>query len=103
MGKGPLAVQALKTKKARRTLALPQTCLDSLRTHRTRQLQERLKAGAGWVETGLVFTTYSCDAGTAAARVCIRAMFSAPFIDCSRGRSCRACAFMISGTPLRHS
>ena len=26
--------------------------------HRTRQLEERLKAGPRWVETGLVFTTY---------------------------------------------
>ena len=32
--------------------------LARLRAHRTRQLQERLKAGARWVETGLVFTTY---------------------------------------------
>jgi integrase len=54
-----LVLQDLKTEKSRRTLALPQPCLEALRAHRTRQLQERLKAGAEWQETGLVFTTYA--------------------------------------------
>jgi integrase len=54
-----LVLQELKTAKSRRTLALPQRCLDALRAHRTRQREERLKAGADWVETGLVFTTYA--------------------------------------------
>ena len=36
---------------------LPQFCVDALREHRTRQLQERLKAGPAWTDTGLVFTT----------------------------------------------
>ena len=54
-----LVLQDLKTDKSRRTLMLPQICLESLRTHRTRQLEERLKAGADWVETGLIFTTFA--------------------------------------------
>jgi hypothetical protein len=38
----------LKTEKSRRTLALPEVCLGRLRAHRTRQLEERLKAGDVW-------------------------------------------------------
>ena len=37
---------------------LPNVCLEALKAHRKRQLEERLKAGANWLETGLVFTTY---------------------------------------------
>lgn len=37
---------------------LPVVCVHALREHRKRQLEERLKAGARWVDTGLVFTTY---------------------------------------------
>jgi len=51
-------LQDLKTDKSRRTLALPAVCLEALRAHRTRQREERLKAGARWTDTGLVFTTY---------------------------------------------
>jgi integrase len=54
-----LLLQELKTKKSRRTLALPRVCLNALKAHRKRQLKERLKAGADYVETGLVFTTYA--------------------------------------------
>ncbi len=54
-----LVAQELKTEKSRRTLALPQVCLEALRAHRKRQLEERLKAGADWQDTGLVFTTYA--------------------------------------------
>lgn len=43
----------LKTEKSRRTLALPQVCVDALRTYRTRQLEQRLKAGGDWVDDGL--------------------------------------------------
>jgi integrase len=50
--------------KSRRTLALPAVCVDALKMHRKRQLEERLKAGDRWVETGLVFTTYrTCKEG----------------------------------------
>lgn len=55
---GKLVLQPLKTAKSRRTLALPAVCLAALKAHRTRQLEERLKAGAAWKDTGLAFTTY---------------------------------------------
>jgi len=59
-----LVLHELKTDKSRRTLALPSVCIERLKTHRTQQLQERLKAGARWVDTGLVFTTYrTCKEG----------------------------------------
>lgn len=53
-----LLLQPLKTAKSRRTLALPSVCLEALKAHRTRQLEERLKAGPKWKDTGLVFVTY---------------------------------------------
>jgi integrase len=40
-------------------LTLPAICLEQLRKHRQLQLQERLKAGGDWCDTGLVFTTYT--------------------------------------------
>jgi integrase len=53
---GQLVLQPLKTEKSRRTLVLPEVCVRALRAHRTRQREERLKAGARWIETGFVFT-----------------------------------------------
>jgi integrase len=53
-----LVLQPLKTEKSQRTLVLPNVCIKALRDHRKRQLEERLKAGARWVDTGLVFGTY---------------------------------------------
>jgi hypothetical protein len=52
-----LVSQPLKTAKNRRTLALPDVCVTTLRAHRKRQNEERLKAGKRWTDTGLVFTT----------------------------------------------
>ena len=46
-----------KTEKSRRTLALPERCIEALRKHRALQAAERLAAGERWQETGLVFTT----------------------------------------------
>lgn len=48
-----------KTRQSRRTLPLPATIVAGLRAHRSRQLQERLLAGARWEGNGwdLVFTT----------------------------------------------
>jgi integrase len=57
--KKQLVLQELKTEKSRRTLSLPHVCLDALRAHRRQQLEERLKTGADWVDSGLVFTTYA--------------------------------------------
>jgi integrase len=53
-----LIAQELKTAKSHRTLVLPNVCITALRAHRTRQREERLKAGARWIDSGLVFTTY---------------------------------------------
>jgi integrase len=46
-----------KTEKSRRTIALPERCIEALRKHRALQAAERLAAGERWQETGLVFTT----------------------------------------------
>jgi len=46
-----------KTKKSRRTLALPKRCVDALKTHKARQEAARRAAGAKWQEHGLVFTS----------------------------------------------
>lgn len=54
-----LVLQELKTEKSRRTLMLPAVSLEALKAHRRRQLEERLKAGGDWTDTGLVFTTYA--------------------------------------------
>jgi len=44
-----------KTKKSRRTVALPQRCVDVLRHHRERQEQIKRAAGAKWHDNDLVF------------------------------------------------
>jgi integrase len=46
-----------KTEKSRRTLALPQRCVEGLREHMKRQEKERLRAGELWQEHGLVFSS----------------------------------------------
>jgi len=46
-----------KTRKSRRTLALPELCVEALRLRMVEQEQDRAAAGDSWVETGLVFTT----------------------------------------------
>jgi len=46
-----------KTGKSRRTLALPRRCVAALREHRTRQAQDRIRAGALWQDHGLVFSS----------------------------------------------
>ena len=61
--KRQLVLQDLKTVKSRRTLALPPVCVNALRAYRTRQREQRLKAGPDWVESGLVFTTARRGAG----------------------------------------
>ena len=44
-----------KTKKSRRTLALPQRCADALRAHRVLQEQAKRMAGRRWQDNDLVF------------------------------------------------
>lgn len=46
-----------KTRKSRRTLAIPDLAADVLRRRRRDQDADRVKAGVNWKETGLVFTT----------------------------------------------
>jgi integrase len=55
-GKGVIAA-APKTERSRRTLHLPESVVSALRSHRARQLQERLAAGRDWKDTGLVFAS----------------------------------------------
>lgn len=45
-----------KTRKSRRTLALPARCVEAIRRQRAQQAADRLVA-AGWEDSGLVFTT----------------------------------------------
>ncbi len=42
---------------SRRTVGLPQRAVRALQSHRGRQLEERLKAGAEWQDNGLVFAS----------------------------------------------
>jgi integrase len=46
-----------KSMRSRRTIRLPQVVIRALKAHRTRQRTERLAAGGGWTDSGLVFTT----------------------------------------------
>jgi integrase len=46
-----------KTKRSRRTLALPMRCVVALRTHCIRQKGAREKAGATWQENNIVFAS----------------------------------------------
>jgi integrase len=52
-----LEISEPKTKSSRRVLDLPDSLIVKLKEHRTRQLEEKLKTGEHWQETGLVFTT----------------------------------------------
>ena len=46
-----------KTRKSRRTLALPQRCVEALQAHRRQQDQDRIAAGSRWQEHNLVFAS----------------------------------------------
>jgi integrase len=46
-----------KTKKSRRTLALPQRCVDALKGHEIDQARDRTVAGECWQDHGLVFAS----------------------------------------------
>jgi integrase len=82
-----------KTEKSRRTLGLPEMAVDALRSHKKRQEQEMLAAGAQWSEHGLVFATRTGGALDAAN---VRREFKA---------ACRAAKIGERWTPreLRHS
>lgn len=46
-----------KTRRSRRTLALPKRCVDALKLHRNAQDRERQEAGPYWQDHGLVFAS----------------------------------------------
>lgn len=46
-----------KTSRSRRTVPLPQVCLDGLQAHRVAQALERLAQGERWQDLGYVFTS----------------------------------------------
>jgi integrase len=46
-----------KTERSRRTLALPQRCVEALRKHHALQARDRLRAGELWQDHGLVFAS----------------------------------------------
>ena len=54
---GTLQLVETKSKRARRSLTMPDMAITALRAHRVQQLEERLAAGQHWQEHGLVFTT----------------------------------------------
>jgi integrase len=58
---GRLVLGEPKTPGSRRTIALPDQVVRQLRDHRQRQIAARLRAGAEWQDTDLVFTT--CTGG----------------------------------------
>ena len=54
---GKLELVEPKSAMSRRAIRLPQVVIEALRTHRVRQLEERLRGGSQWREQGFVFTT----------------------------------------------
>ena len=46
-----------KTRKSRRTLALPQRCVEALRVQKAQQEEDKEAAGKRWEEHGLVFAS----------------------------------------------
>ncbi len=52
---GKLTLVPPKTKRSRRTLVMPTMIVEGLRAHEKRQVVEKLWAGSGWQESGLVF------------------------------------------------
>jgi len=56
-----------KTRKSRRTLALPKRCVDALHLHRAMQDRDRERAGNRWAGTDLVFVSVMGDPLSAGA------------------------------------
>src|SRR5262249_54289519 len=54
---GGLVYGEPKSARSRRTLTLPAVVVDALKGHRTRQKEQRLRIGAAWQDSGLVFTS----------------------------------------------
>jgi integrase len=54
---GKIETGVPKSKGSRRTVTIEPPALDALKAWRTRQIEERLKAGPAWTDNGLVFTS----------------------------------------------
>lgn len=54
---GKLTPVEPKTARSRRTIPLPAIAVTALRAHHARQLEERLRVGNSWTDSGYVFTT----------------------------------------------
>ncbi|MFJ9592362.1 tyrosine-type recombinase/integrase [Streptomyces virginiae] len=54
---GGLTTLPTKTRASERRIALPTECIDSLKSHRKRQEEERNATNVGWKDSGLIFTT----------------------------------------------
>jgi integrase len=54
---GELRFMPPKTRTSRRTVPLPQPCVEALRTHRVGQGKERLAAGCRWIDEDMVFAS----------------------------------------------
>jgi integrase len=52
-----LRVTEPKSVRSRRTIRMPALLVTALKNHRTRQLEERLAAGAAWQDSGFVFAS----------------------------------------------
>ncbi|MFF4614773.1 hypothetical protein [Nonomuraea jabiensis] len=50
-----------KTKRSRRSLALPMRCVEALKTHREQQRKDKKAAGDKWQDHGLVFASSRCS------------------------------------------
>jgi integrase len=71
-----------KTKRSRRTLALPVQVVEALRAHRIAQNEARQAAGSEWIESDLVFTT---RVGTALDAANVRRAFRTLTADAGFG------------------
>ena len=56
---GELVIGAPKSKTSRHSVPILEPARDPLKRWKARQAEERLKAGAGWTDSGLVFTSHS--------------------------------------------
>jgi len=54
--RGRIVTGPTKTRGSRRTISLDEGTVELLRAHRRAQLEERTRAGAGWVDSGMVYT-----------------------------------------------
>src|SRR5262249_33868920 len=52
-----LRITEPKSARSRRTVRMPGLLVSALKTHRTRQLEERLAAGPAWEDCGFVFAS----------------------------------------------